>query len=318
MARVLLATLVEETAMKKTISFLALGAGIIFLGAAAQDAMAQGGYYGTRTRPFEGRRYETMRALAHYLDETAQSALETATIDARRGASERQTLPLIRDFARRADQFHTQMDNYEATRQDVPTRVIDLITRARNVTGRMGTTYVAGTTRQDWASVVDVLDRMKRLMGGEDVQVPVAHGRLDDYDRDYGMFGGVRRTSDGGPATAWSGTRLADFRRLAEYLDESAQRSYQLAQTHPAAYTPRQQAFLSDLRAFGDRAHAVRVQADGREVNRRDIGPIVHQLLQDARATDRSLRDTRVFPEVWDQWARTIDTLDKMAALAGE
>ena len=301
--------------MKRNISFLTAGLGLILIGSAV-PASAQRAVYGTRNSPFEGRRYETMRALAHYLDETAQDALQTAVEDARAGASERRVLPLIRDFARRADDFHKLMDNYEATRQDVPPRVTDLITRARRVNDRMGTSYVAGTTRQDWVQVVDVLDRMKRLMGGEDVQVPVAHGRLDDYDRDYGMFGGVRRTGDeGGSPLGLSGTRLADFRRLAIYLDESTQRSQQLAEGSRVSYGGRQEQFLSDLRRFGERAHDVRLRADAGEVNPREMRPIVSQLLQDARTTDRSLRDTRAFPEVWDQWTRTIDTLDKMAVL---
>ena len=42
------------------------------------------------------------------------------------------------------------------------------------------------------------------------------------------------------------------------------------------------------------------------------MAPIVSRLLQDARDTDRSLRDTRVFPEVWDQWAETINVLSQM------
>ena len=302
--------------MKRAISFLALGAGIILLGAAARDAVAQGGYYGTRTRPLEGRRYESMRALSHYLDQTTQDALQMATIDARRGRSERSVLPAIRDFARRADEFHGLMDKYEATRQDVPNRVIDLITRARRVNDRVSTGYAADTTQKEWANVIDVLDRMKRLMAGEDVQVPPAHAGFEDYDRDYGMFGGVRRTGDtGGSVVGLSGSRLESFRRLAIYLDESTQRSRQLAETNRVNYTARQEQFLSDLRRFGERAHDVRLRADAGEVNPREMRPIVSQLLQDAQATDRSLRETRVFPQVWDQWTRTIDTLDKMAVL---
>jgi hypothetical protein len=302
--------------MKAKISFLAAGTGLILLGSAVHDVSAQSDVYGTRNRPFEGRRYETMRALAHYLDETAQSALQTAVRDARRGASERRLLPQFRDFARRADQFHTLMDNYEARRQDVPPRVTDLIMRARRVNGQLGTTYLAESTREDWTNVIQVLDDMKRLMAGEDVQVPPAHADFEDYDRDYGMFGGVRRTGDAGASVlGLSGSRLEDFRRLAHDLDESALRSHQIAETNRANYTMRQQEFLSDLRRFAERAHDVHVRADEGNVVPREMGPIVNQLLQDARATDRSLRDTRVFPQVWDQWARTIDVLNRMADL---
>ena len=302
--------------------FLAAAAGLMLLGPAVQNASAQRDTYGrptygTRSRPLEGRQYETMRALAHYLDETAQSALQTAVTDARRGASERRLLPLFRDFARRADEFHTMMDNYGTRRWDVPPRVNDLLVRARRVTAQLGTTYLAQSTRADWTNVVEVLDRMKRVTAGMDVEVPTARGGFEDYDRDYGTFRGARRASDeGGSAFGWTGSRLADFRRLAQELDEDVLRSHQIAETNRANYTIRQQEFLTELRRFAERAHAVRLQADAREVNRREIGPIVNQLLQDARATDRSLRDTRVFPQVLDQWSRTIDVLNRMADMA--
>jgi hypothetical protein len=302
--------------MKVKNSLLAAGAGLILLGSAAPIASAQTDVYGTRQRPLEGRRYETMRALAHYLDETTQAALQTAVEDGRRGAQGRRVLSLVRDFARRADQFHGLMDNYQAGRADIPPRVIDLITRARRVNDRMGNSYVTRGTRLDWVNVVDVLDRMKRLMGGEDVQVPMAHGGFEDYDRDYGPFGGVDRVGGtGGSAFELSGSQLEDFRRLAHDLDTNALRAHQIAETSRANYTPRQDEFLLDLRRFAERAHDVHVRADAGRVNRREMAPIVNQLLQDARATDRSLRDTRVFPQVWEQWAQTIDVLNRMADL---
>lgn len=308
--------------MNARISFMAVSAGLLLIGPAVQDAAAQtygrdrDVYYGTRNRPLEGRRFETMRALAHYLDERSQAALRTAVEDSRRGAQGRRVLPMVRDFARRADAFHTMMDNYETRRRDVPSQVNDLILRARRVNERMGTTYVAGSTRSEWTDVIEVLDLMKRVTAGQDVQVPTAHGRFEDYDRDYGMFGDTRRTSNEvGSGFGWQGTRLAEFRRLAVELAENSLRAHQIAEA-TGGNTIRQREFLAELRRFAERAHAVRTQADNREVNRRDIIPIVNQLLQDARATDRSLRDTRVFPQVLDQWSRTIDVLNRMVDVA--
>jgi hypothetical protein len=209
------------------------------------------------------------------------------------------------------------MDNYETNPQDVPPRVNDLILRARRINARLlDGTYTARTTREDWVSVVDVLDSMKRVVAGEDVDVPMAHGEFEDYDRDYGPFGEVERAGgSGGSVFDLSGARLEDFRQLAHELDTSALRSHQIAETDRANYTPRQEEFLSDLRRFAERAHAVHVRADAGRVNPREMGPIVNQLLQDARATERSLRDTRVFPQVWEQWGQTIDVLNRMADL---
>jgi hypothetical protein len=271
--------------------------------------------YGTRERPLEGRRYETMRALAHYLDETAQSALDTFTEAAARRSGERRLLPQVRDFARRADSFHALMDNYEATRRDVPPQVNDLLSRARRINSRLGSTYIARSTREGWTDVIDVMDRMKRVVAGENVEVPMAHGNLEDYDRDYGMFGDVRRTRGDGSALGLTGYRLEQFQRLAHELDRNALRSHQIAETNRANYSARQEEFLSDLRRFAERAHDVHVRADADTVDPRQMAPIVSRLLQDARDTDRSLRDTRVFPEVWDQWSETINVLNQMVEL---
>jgi len=302
--------------MKRKNSLLAVSAAIVLFGPAIPTLSAQTDVYGTRNRPLEGRRYETMRALAHYLDEAAQGALTTAVEDAREGAQGRSLLPLVRDFARRADQFHALMDNYEAKRQDVPPRVIDLITRARRVNSRLETTYIAPSTAGDWTNVMDVLTRMKQLMGGQNVEVPMAHGNLEDYDRDYGMFGGVARAGGtGGSAFDLTGYRLEEFRRLAHELDQDALRSHQIAETNRFNSSGRQQEFLSDLRRFAERAHDVHLRADQGSVDPREMAPIVSRLLQDARETDSSLRDTRVFPEVWDQWAETINVLSQMVDL---
>jgi len=300
--------------MKARNGFLVAGA-MIFLGPAIPIVSAQTILYGTRERPLEGRRYETMRALSHYLDESTQAALDTFTEAAKRRSSERKLLPQVQDFARRADDFHGMMDNYEATRRDVPPQVNDLITRARRINGRLNSTYIARSTREGWIDVVEVLDRMKRLMAGENVEVPMAHGDLEDYERDYGMFGGVRRTRNDGSAFGLTGDRLEQFQRLAHDLDQNALRSHQIAETNRVNYTARQEEFLSDLRRFAERAHDVHVRADADTVDPREMAPIVSRLLQDARDTDRSLRDTRVFPEVWDQWSETINVLNQMVEL---
>jgi hypothetical protein len=302
--------------MKRKNSLLAVSAAIVLMGPAVPTLSAQTDLYGTRNRPLEGRRYETMRALAHYLDEAAQDAFTTAVEEAREGAQGRRLLPLVRDFARRADEFHADMDNYQATRKEVPPRVTDLITRARRVNSRLETTYIAPGTAGDWTDVMDVLTRMKKLMGGENVEVPMAHGNLEDYDRDYGMFGGVARAGGTGEsAFDLTGYRLEQFRRLAHELDQDALRSHQIAETSRVNSSGRQQEFLSDLRRFAERAHNVHVRADEGRVDSREMAPIVSRLLQDARDTDRSLRDTRVFPEVWDQWAQTIAVLSQMVDL---
>jgi len=52
--------------MKPRTTFLAASAGILLLGAGVPIVSAQADIYGTRQRPLEGRRYETMRAYRLY------------------------------------------------------------------------------------------------------------------------------------------------------------------------------------------------------------------------------------------------------------
>src|SRR3972149_6741901 len=69
----------------KTLFLVApVAAGVVLGPVPAASAEPQ---YGTRDRPLESQRYETLRALAHHLDETARGALEGATDDAHHGAS---------------------------------------------------------------------------------------------------------------------------------------------------------------------------------------------------------------------------------------
>src|SRR5262245_16008731 len=163
---------------------------------AAHDQFDQRAYRGDRR--LEGRSYQTMRALAHYLDERAQHALEQASDTEHHGdRRERQFLGFIQHFARRASEFHEQMDRYTESPWDVGADIEHLIQDARNVNGRIRRAHVLEHTWDDWASVLDVLDRMQRAMSGEDVRVPSAHRRgWRDYDRDYEWYDERPRRDD--------------------------------------------------------------------------------------------------------------------------
>ena len=143
--------------------------------------------FGTREHRFEGRRLETMSALAHYLDERTHHAADQAIGSSHRGShSERALLTSITHFAEQAGDFHSRMDRYEEQPWEVPAEVSHLNEDARAVNARMRRARVFEHTWDDWDAVLDVLDRMNRLMAGQDVQVPPAHRPgWGDYDRDY-------------------------------------------------------------------------------------------------------------------------------------
>src|SRR5205809_6521900 len=101
----------------KTFFLIGTIAAGVLLGASLPSAMAEAPY-GTRGRPLEGQRYETLRALASHLDETARGALEGAADESHRGASsseEDRFLSSIRAFARGAESFHRRVDDYRTS-----------------------------------------------------------------------------------------------------------------------------------------------------------------------------------------------------------
>jgi len=281
--------------MRRKISFLiAAGAAGALLGWSWPAASAEG-QYGTRDRPLEVQRYETLRALANRLGETAQGALEGVADDARREASsseEDRFLSSIRSFARGADDFHRMVDGYQTTPFDVPAGLHDLTTRARQVNDRIRAARALENTYDDWDAILDVLERTRLLLAGRDVEVPAAH-----------------------VIAALSGSRLQEFRQLAHDLDVSATQAHVQAKRDVGEYRARGRQFLGELYYFQVQSRDLHTRADATKVNPQQIGPLVDRLLEEARQADRRMRDARVFTSVWDDSGRTITILRRMANL---
>jgi hypothetical protein len=259
---------------------------LLFLVASAQTE------YGTRERPLEGQRRETLRALARYLDAAARSALEGATYEALHGtSSEARFLSSIRSFARSAADFHTMMDNYQTLPFEVPAQVDDLTILAQQVNDHIRSDRGLGED-DDCEVILDVLERMRLLLTGRDVEVPAAH-----------------------VMSALSGSRLREFRQLAQDVDSSATRAHERAQRDVGDYPQRGQQVLSELHYFAVESRGLHSRADAGQINPQQIGPTVSQLLEDARQADRSMRDARVFTSVWDDSGQTITMLQRMARL---
>jgi len=266
----------------------------LFLGPCLQRASAEA-RYGSPGRSLDGQRYETLRALAHHLGETARGALEGAADDGRRGASsseEDRFLSSIRSFARDADDFQRMVDSYRTAPFEVPARVDALTTGARQVNDRIRAEHALQNTYDDWDSILDVLARMSALLAGREVQVPAAH-----------------------VVAALSGPRLQELRQLAHDLDASATETHEQAQRDLGQYRDRGRQFLGELYYFQVQSRDLRSRADSAQVNPQQIGPFVNRLLEEARQADRRMRDARVFTSVWDDSGRTITILRRMASL---
>lgn len=276
-----------------TLRLVVAGAVGVLLGAPLSAAPVA--RYGTGDRPLEGQRYETLRALAHHLGETARGALEGAVDDARRGRSsseEDRFLSSIRSFARSTDDFGRMADTYGVSPFDVPAQVDALTAQARQVNDRLRATSALENTYDDWDAILDVLQRMNALLEGRAVVVPAAH-----------------------VVAALSGPRLDEFRQLARDLGQSAVQAHEQAKRDVGDYPGRGRQFVGELHHFEVQSQDLRRRADAAEVNPQQIGPIVDRLLEDARQADRQMRDARVFTSIWDDSGRTITILRQMAGL---
>jgi hypothetical protein len=281
------------TPAAKTLLLAGAAAGMLFalpLPAASAETL-----YGTRARPLEGQRYETLRALAQHLTQTARGALEGAADESHRGASsseEDRFLSAIRAFARGAEDFHRRVGDYRTSAFEVPAQVDALTTQAREVNDRIRAAHALENSYDDWDAILDVLGRMSSLLAGRDVEVPAAH-----------------------VVAALSGARLLEFRQLARELDVSTTQAHERAKRDPGENRGRGPQFLGELYYFAVQSRELRSHADAAQVNPQQIGPAVDRLLEEARLADRRMRDARVFTSIWDDSGRTITLLSRMAGL---
>ena len=163
--------------MERPTTFLAAtaAAGVFLTGGFARTASAELDP-GIRAHQLLGARYDTMLALAHYLDATAQGALEGADDEVRRGSpSDARFLSTIRSFAGSTRDLKRTMRERQATSVELPSQVADLTRRADLLDGQIRSAHAFASTYDEWDAVADVLSRMTALLAGEDVEVPTAY-----------------------------------------------------------------------------------------------------------------------------------------------
>ncbi|MEO8586094.1 MAG: hypothetical protein ABI584_08025 [Acidobacteriota bacterium] len=143
--------------------------------------------FGTVDNPLRRGQFETMRALAHYLDGTARDAVVAAN-KALGNSSSARNFASLGEFSRSATLFHERMDAYETHHRDVPGDIQRLERSAKRVSDTIRRNQAWAGASREWKDVVDALSRMKRVLAGLAVDVPPARRRLLDYDRDYAPF----------------------------------------------------------------------------------------------------------------------------------
>lgn len=107
------------------------------------------------------------------------------------------------------------------------------------------------------------------------------------------------------------------FARLAHELDDRAARAHRIAERRAAAYGPDEQRFFERIHHFSDEARDFHDRYENGDIQTRDdLRASMNELLRDAQATDRALRDARVFPEVYEEWSGIISVLQRMLDMA--
>ena len=238
-------------------------------------------------------RGQTLRALAAYLDDTAQGLLEGASDGVLRGmTSEARFVSSIRAFARSARELRTDIDGAASAPFDVDARLSALADVARALDERLRAADLLAGTRSEWDAVRDVLERMRALLSGADVEVPDAY-----------------------VVPPLAGERLDRFRALAATVEAEAAEGYALAREKAGRYPSRGTQFVGELRYFAAATRDLRVRAAGPIVGPKALGRAVDDLLAEARDADGRMRAAQVFTEVWEHSSRIVTALQQMARL---
>ena len=267
----------------------------------------------------EGDRYATLRGLAEYVNEGAEFVLQEAIENS--GVAEGRDTALVtslRDFSRRAAALHQRVDRDRARPAVLVTDVSRLQTLARRVNVRLRRERGLQDLYEDWDGVTRDLADMRRVIAGRDVELRAPDREWTDReprdDRPRDDSTGDRYGRGGFREAVLTRDQMVEFKGLSHDLDTQARKVLDLAERRRADYTGRGDQLLADLRAFVTRTAELHTQSDQGMVRPREVGPNVEQLLTDARAVDQSMRNTRVFETVWNEWAKTIQILESMTA----
>ena len=265
---------------------------------------------GTGDRPLVGRSFETMRALSHYLDQLAQHAAVEAQENAHHGSSdEAAAIDSIASFGEHVADFHERIDEYLVTPWDLGRDVQDLDRQARSVNNRLGRARLNQHVINDWYQVLDTLARMKRVLNGQDVDVPITRYPGRDYQRDYQSFFSDDRP---GAQRFIEGSSLATLQTDLHNLDASVTRAHELAETAMNGRNDASRRLFERIHSFNTHTSELHRYSDMDRIDPRELGPAIQGLATEARSVNQALRQARAIPEVWEEWAEVLRGLDRL------
>jgi hypothetical protein len=259
----------------------------------------------------DGSRYETMRVLSERLAERLEALRDELRATRNTQAETRR----FADLVERARRFRDRMQDYSSPHRNVRPDVEELDRLARDYDNE--TRSVSASTRavQLWEGTQDVIDRMRRVLAGENVDVPPREtGGSYPYPNPTPGY----PTYPTGPSygTVLSGSALEDFRRTAREVVVRATLARDVAERGGAGYTDSARRVLADMSYFVSGARDLESRAMASTVDRRDVRTYVERLLEDARRIDRSMRDANIYSGAWNDWAEVVRLLQRLSDMA--
>jgi hypothetical protein len=263
------------------------------------------------TGDLEGSRYETMRVLSERLSERLDLLRDElrATRNTQAETSELATL------VERARRLRDRMQDYSNPYRSVRTDVDELDRLARDYDDRTRNVSASSRAVQLWDGVRDVIDRMRRVLAGENVDVPPRDTSSSYPTYPTSPTSPTYPTYPTGPSygTVLSGSALEDFRRSAREIVVRATLARDSAERAGGAYSDSARRVLADMSYFASGARDLESRATASSVDRRDVRTYVDRLLEDARRIDRDMRASSLYSGAWTDWGEVIRMLQRMS-----
>jgi hypothetical protein len=220
--------------------------------------------------------------------------------------------PLFSDLLERARRFRDQMQDYASPRRYVRSDVEELDRLMRDYDDRTRNVSASSRAVRLWEGAQDVVDRMRRLLAGENVEIPP---RGTDYPSSP-SYPTYPTGPSGSSGSILSGSALDDFRRTAHEVVVRATLARDSAERAGGTYSEPARRVLADMTYFVSGARDLESRASASTVDRRDVRSYVDRLLEDARRIDRSMRESSSYSGAWTDWSEVIRLLQRLSDMA--
>jgi hypothetical protein len=254
----------------------------------------------TGEAPLEGYRFESMRLLSERLVERLEAARQAAQNPRAGGFERREVAPRLEAVLVDARKFADRMSNYQDPPRFVSEDVQRLDAAVRGVERGVHDVWPGSPSHDRWREGLDALDRMKRVLAGEIVDLPPGPGSV------------TPRPPEPTPRLPAPTPVALDVARARELAHELAVRAT-LAYENGARYVPRstdaERRLVSDLDYFRLRARELESRLSSPGAAPFGARSTVIGLRDDARRIDR---DLAAFPNLRSQWGEMLRGLESL------